>query len=197
MSTQDLTAPGRSARGADAPPVTVRTARPEEFEEIGAFTLRCFTRTGPQAVAILPDRRRLLLGAEHRAAEGDLLVIPDPETGTIIGTASLLDVGSELCRQARGEERELRLLAVDPEHRGRGLAVTLMREAIARLRADGAATLVLDTGPLNTTAHHLYERLGFVRRPGRETTPATLGGFLRVYELDLRENDGGPATPAA
>lgn len=167
---------------------SVRVARPEEYEEVGELTLRCFTRTGPQAVPIRPERRRLLLGAELRAAEGELLVVEDPGTGRIVGTVSLLRAGSALCRQATGDEREVRLLGVDASQRGRGLAAVIMRDAIARVGRDGGRTLVLDTGPLNTTAHRLYERLGFVRHPEREDTPATLGGFLRVYTVDVTQH---------
>lgn len=53
-------------------------------------------------------------------------------------------------------------LAVDPEHRGQGMATALVRHALDRARAMGArrATLLVAAG--NLEARRVYERLGFV-----------------------------------
>jgi hypothetical protein len=44
--------------------------------------------------------------------------------------------------------------------------------------------MVLSTDPLMTTAHRLYERLGFTRLPERDWSPVP-GAELLVYALDL------------
>jgi len=49
--------------------------------------------------------------------------------------------------------------------RGRGVARMLMLEAESIARAEGAASLVLQTGPLQVPAIRLYEDLGYVTIP--------------------------------
>jgi GNAT superfamily N-acetyltransferase len=56
----------------------------------------------------------------------------------------------------------LRLLAVAPAARGRGLARRLTDWCIARARLQGATRLGLHTSEAMTTARNLYERMGFV-----------------------------------
>lgn len=160
--------------------VSVRTARPDEYERVGEVTYLGFGHGEPGATR--PDAARLALlhDAAARAQGGDLLVAVD-ESDRIVGTASLLRADSTLVRQSRDGEAELRLLAVLPEARRRGVGEALMREALARARAWGAPALVLDTGPANERSQRLYVRLGFERRPERETIPASRGGFLVVF----------------
>lgn len=53
-------------------------------------------------------------------------------------------------------------LAVDPAHRGSGVATALLEGAVARARADGARKVSLRVLGHNTAARRLYEQLGFV-----------------------------------
>jgi len=173
--------PGTAAAG---PLVTVRTARSDEFDRVGEVTDLGFGHGEPGAAQPDPERLALLRGAAARAEAGDLLVAVEPE-GRIVGTASLLRSDSALVRQSQGGEAELRLLAVLPGARRRGIGEALMTEAIARARGWGAPALVLDTGPANERSQRLYHRLGFDRLRERETIPASRGGYLAVFRLDL------------
>jgi ribosomal protein S18 acetylase RimI-like enzyme len=51
------------------------------------------------------------------------------------------------------------------EHRGRGISRALMIELEAIAREMGAASLVLQTGPLQVPAIALYESLGYEAIP--------------------------------
>lgn len=171
--------------GADARDgVVVRTATPAEHPEVGELTYRGFGHADDRRPD--PEREALLHDAAARAAAGDLLVAVDEATGQLVGTASLLRPGSALNRQAQGDEAELRLLAVLPHARRRGVGWMLMDQAIERACAWGVPALVLDTGPGNHASQRLYHRLGFERLPERETVPASRGGFLAVFRYDLR-----------
>nr|WP_231637177.1 GNAT family N-acetyltransferase [Microbacterium sp. No. 7] len=172
--------------------LVVRTATPEEHDRVGELTFRGFGHDETSRPD--PAREALLRDAAARAAEGDLLVAADGATGALVGTASLLRPGSRLNRQARDGEAELRLLAVLPHARRSGAGWALMTEAIARARAWGVPALVLDTGPTNHASQRLYDRLGFVRVPERETQPALRGGFLAVFRHDLGAIDAGGAS---
>ena len=170
--------------GTAATGLTVRSARPDEFERVGEVTYLGFGHGEPGARQPDPERLALPRGAAPRAEAGDLLVAVDA-AGVILGTASLLRSGSALVRQSRDGEAELRLLAVLPEARRRGIGEALMVDAIDRARAWGAPALVLDTGPQNERSQRLYHRLGFERLPERETIPASRGGFLVVFRFPL------------
>ena len=58
------------------------------------------------------------------------------------------------------DEEELLLIAVDPEHRGRGVGKALMQQFIARARARGANRLFLEMRECNP-AIGLYRQFGF------------------------------------
>ncbi|OMF89249.1 GNAT family N-acetyltransferase [Paenibacillus sp. FSL R7-0337] len=67
----------------------------------------------------------------------------------------------------------IRLLAVSPAVRARGVARLLIQEAAERAIALGAASLNLHTSDMMASAIRLYERLG----------------FKRAYETDLKNGD--------
>ena len=86
-----------------------------------------------------------------------------------------------------GDERpwpEVRLLAVAPAARGRGVGGALMRECIARTRSRGREVLSLHTTDLMRVAMAMYERMGFVRAPEIDFTPAP-GIVIKGFRLDL------------
>src|SRR5690606_22036723 len=79
---------------------------------------------------------------------------------------------------------EVRLLAVAPAERGRGVGTALVRECARRARRAGATALGLHTSGSMRIAIHLYERLGFVRAPRYDFRPPG-GELVTAYRLDL------------
>ena len=98
----------------------------------------------------------------------------------IVGTVLLYPSGDDSARPWP----EVRLLAVAPAARGRGIGAALMRECIARTRVAGIAALSLHTTDLMRVAMAMYERMGFVRAPELDFTPAP-GIVIKGYRLDL------------
>ena len=78
----------------------------------------------------------------------------------------------------------MRLLAVAPAARGRGVGAALMRECIRRARANGATVLSLHTTDLMRVAKAMYERMGFVRATELDFRPAP-GIVIQGFRLDL------------
>jgi len=68
-------------------------------------------------------------------------------------------------------------VAVDPDHRGRGIARTLFDDLFARTAEDGGRGYTLEVRVSNEEAIRLYERLGFRSR-----------GVRRGYYTDNRED---------
>jgi ribosomal protein S18 acetylase RimI-like enzyme len=179
---EPLETPAETALG---PSFTVRPARPDEYEAVGALTSLGFA-TGPYAhLARSPERVALERDAGARAGDGGLLVAVEDGTGTLLGTATVTRAENPISRQARDGEAELRLVAVDPAARGRGVAQALVQASIDLAAAWGAPALVLDTGPLNHTAQRNYLRAGFERVVARETATETGVGTPQVYRYAL------------
>ncbi|MDX3225061.1 GNAT family N-acetyltransferase [Streptomyces sp. ME19-01-6] len=145
--------------------IRVRTARPHEYGQVADLTVEGFRSRNS---APSPERLALLHDTPGRAATGELLVAVDEPSGTLIKTASLLRPGTVYARLALPGEAELRLLAVLPEHRGRGADGALLAEGIERVRSWDMRALVLDTGRDNVVPQSVYHRLGFVRQYARE-----------------------------
>ncbi len=69
-------------------------------------------------------------------------------------------------------EAEMQLLAVDPAVRGRGVGRDLCVAFENKARLLGYRTAVLSTQPGMSSAHRLYENLGYRRNPARDWTRA-------------------------
>lgn len=70
-----------------------------------------------------------------------------------------------------GSEGWMGPLAVRPDHQGRGLGRTIVREGIRRLEEEGARIIGLETMPRTVDNIGFYSRLGF--RPGHLTLSVT------------------------
>jgi ribosomal protein S18 acetylase RimI-like enzyme len=145
--------------------VHVRVATPEEYERVADLVELGF-RTGPYGhLPVSAERTALVRDSAGRAKAGALLVAVEEDR--LLGTASLLGAGAPGTRLARAGEVELRLIAVHPDARGRGIGDTLVRMSLTAAVGLGADAVVLDTGSLNLPAQRLYERVGFQRQHDR------------------------------
>jgi GNAT superfamily N-acetyltransferase len=79
---------------------------------------------------------------------------------------------------------EVRLLAVVPAARGRGVGVALMHECVRRTRRSGIRMLSLHTTDFMQAAMRMYQRMGFVRAPALDFQPMP-GVTIKGYCLDL------------
>ncbi|MBD7950022.1 GNAT family N-acetyltransferase [Oerskovia rustica] len=207
-----MSAPTTSRPRADSPPDGA--ARPGEHTHRGAgspregagVTVRLVTPAEYEAVADLLDAaygheysisdsyRAVLRDVATRAAEHDVWVAVDDETGALLGTVATPLPGRHISPLALDGELDFRLLGVAPAARGRGIGAVLTRHVLDVARAQGVQRVVMNSGPQMTRAHRLYEALGFRRLPERETRviEGEGGGRLHAYGLDLTP---APAPP--
>ncbi|GHF44678.1 N-acetyltransferase [Kitasatospora xanthocidica] len=158
----------------------IRQALPEDLEDAGRITVEAFvgggfTSPGSNYVELLRD-------AGRRAREAELLVAVDPAEQRVLGCVTFAVGGTEWADIATEREGEIRMLATDTAARGRGVGEALVRASLARSRELGLAGMAFSTRPEMTAAHRVYERVGFLRTPGRDWSPYP-GMDLMVYTL--------------
>jgi ribosomal protein S18 acetylase RimI-like enzyme len=159
---------------------TIRRARPSEYATAGRLTVAAYRASGfTEADSPYADK---LADAESRAREAELWVAVD-ESETVLGTVTMAPPGSPWSQVAGPSELEFRMLAVSEQARGRGIGEALTRAVLDRAAELGLPGVVLSSSPEMTTAHRLYERLGFHRTPAKDWSPVP-GTDLITYRLD-------------
>ena len=95
---------------------------------------------------------------------GQLYVLSDGDeiAACVIANAEKVDGYADAPWQVDSDEvMVLHVLAVHPNHRGKGLARRLVENVIEQERKTGKKALRLDVIENNTTAEKLYQKLGF------------------------------------
>lgn len=158
--------------------VEVRLAEPSEHEYIGDLTARAYREHGV-GEAYLEEVRDVA----RRAAEAVVLVAVTPE-GSVAGAVTYVPGPGSYATFDDDREAGIRMLAVAPDWRRRGVGRALVEACVARARAEGRLRLSLHTMTTMTAAHALYSNLGFRRAPeiDSQVTPEVL---LLGYVLDL------------
>lgn len=177
--------------GEPAAATTVRLAREDELDAVGALTHDVYVGDG--FIDPASPYAAKLRDAASRWRDADLLVAEDA-AGRLVGTVTFAAAGTPWAQVAGPDEAEFRMLAVDPRARGGGVARALMAEVLVRAHASGARAVVLSSGQEMTAAHRLYDTLGFERRPDRDWDPSGHDRLL-VYVREL--SDRRTARPAA
>jgi ribosomal protein S18 acetylase RimI-like enzyme len=163
------------------PTVTVRPARPGEYEAIGKITVAAYERDGQ------------LNGngyAEHLAdvaarAQASEVLVAVADDGELLGSVTFVLPGTPLAELSKAGQAEFRMLAVAPSAWGRGVGALLAQACVDRARELDVSAIVICTRSFATVAQAMYEKLGFVRVPERDWSPGP-GVELLVLQLDLR-----------
>nr|WP_304218353.1 GNAT family N-acetyltransferase [Fredinandcohnia onubensis] len=80
---------------------------------------------------------------------------------------------------------EIRMLAVNPEARGKGVASALIDECINRSKAKKYQYIGLHTGEFMKQAIQLYTKHGFERLPQYDFEPANDGIIVKAFRLTI------------
>jgi ribosomal protein S18 acetylase RimI-like enzyme len=161
----------------------IRRATPDDHEAVGRATVAAYT-------PFLEGHRESeyvngLRDSGPRDRDAELWVAVDDD-GTVLGSVTSCPEGSPWRELAGPGEGEFRALAVDPAAQGRGVGAALVGHVVDRFRSAGARAVVLCSMSTMTSAHRIYERLGFLRAPDLDWSPMP-GVDLIAYRLDLEE----------
>lgn len=166
--------------------ISIRLIRDNEIEAVSAFTTRAYAST----YEIDPSSGYYAeLGrVAERAAQCEVWVAVDADSGELLGTVTTPRPGEHLSAFPQRGDMDFRLLAVAPSARGRGIGRALVQHCADLAVARGATRLVLHTGDDMDEAVALYERLGFERLTDiEENFPFAPGEHyaVRVYGQHL------------
>lgn len=167
--------------------VEVRPARPEEYEETGRVTALAYREFAHSD----SWDRYLELIADVGARADIATVLAAFEDGRVLGSATL-----ELDRRIEDddpalppEQAEIRMLGVDPDRRGRGVARALMDACFAWAATAGKTRMLLHTTQRMKVAQEMYEAMGFERLPDRTYPDGfVLLTYEKAIETETRES---------
>ena len=126
---------------ADAGPVGIRDARAADRAAIREVTLAAYAEYAAGLPQIWQGYRQNILSTLADVGPAEQIVAE--RQGTIVGAVLLYSPGAKAPLETVSPE--IRLLAVPPAERGRGIGAALMQECVRRARASGAAALSLHT----------------------------------------------------
>lgn len=116
-------------------------------------------------------------GVERIVAEGD---------GEILGSVALFSPDIKAYDGLLEEELgypELRMLAISPKARGKGVATLLIKECIKRAKETGFTEMGLHTADFMEDAIKLYGHLGFERLPQFDFEPENDGIIVKAFRI--------------
>lgn len=157
---------------------TIRPIAASEYADVAELTAGTYRREGYGS----PQYEPALRDVASRDATADVFVAD--LDGRVVGAVTVATQGGPWSEQAGPGEAEIRMLVVAPAARGSGTGEALVRACIDRAHAAHCNVVRLSTEPTMSTAHRLYERLGFVRTPERDWEPVP-GIRLLTYALEL------------
>jgi ribosomal protein S18 acetylase RimI-like enzyme len=167
--------------------IEVRPVRPEEMDEAGRVTALAYREfAGPGDTGW---ERYLGEIADVAGRIDRSLVLVAVEDGRVLGSATLEidDRIEDDARPLEADEVSLRMLGVDPDARGRGVARALIAACFDEARSRGKRRMTLHTTERMKAAQAMYESLGFDRLPDRVFPD---GFVLLTYERAIGEGPG-------
>ena len=167
-------------------PFTVRVAGPADRGAIEAVTLAAYLEYAEAIPAHWDSYRQNIVATLAAAPPGTQIVALEGDR--MVGAVLLCPAGTAI--EIGGAAApplafpEVRLLAVAPSARGRGIGEALMKECIERARSASAPALTLHTTDFMEAAMRLYGRLGFARAEDLDFRPVP-GIVVKGFRLDL------------
>ena len=161
--------------------ILIRDASQSDFEDIANISLAAYRE---YAHVLTPENwhkmKQSLSSVKQTAMVADYIVAK--MENKIVGAIAYYPPGKSNPKFFDSSCASLRLLAVEPNYRGKGIGNKLTIAGIQQAEKDSAAAIGLYTSEAMTTAHKLYSRLGFERV---KELPSMLDLRYWLYVLSL------------
>lgn len=164
----------------------IRTIEESEIEIVQAQRIACYS----EYKAVLPAahwqvlKETLTARQEHEAVDFFVAVIDEQIVGSVVLFPPFIQAYD--WTDTTQAYPEIRMLAVDPIARGKGVGRALINHCINVSKEKGAHKIGLHTGVYMQHAQLLYTALGFVRVPERDFEPMDdqiqILGFERILK---------------
>jgi GNAT superfamily N-acetyltransferase len=162
----------------------IRNANESEWSYIRAQRIASYEEHAKKIPEAHWQALKQAITSEADAKPGVELLVAEAD-GEILGSVALFPskIDAYEGNVEELEYPEIRMLAVSPAARGKGVAKALVFECIDRTKAKGYNSIGLHTGEFMETAMRLYESLGFQREPQHDFEPANDGIIVKAYRL--------------
>ncbi|OCA90546.1 acetyltransferase [Bacillus sp. FJAT-27225] len=164
----------------------IRDAKKSELALIRAQRLAAYMEHAGKIQDGHWNELKKAISSEADQQPGVELIVAELE-GKIAGSVAMFPANSDAYEGHLDEleHPEIRVLAVEPDYRGKGVGKALVGECIKRARAKGYRAVGLHTGSFMDDAMKLYEGLGFERQPELDFEPANDGIIVKAYQMKL------------
>jgi ribosomal protein S18 acetylase RimI-like enzyme len=161
--------------------ILCRDATASDYDAIADVSLAAYKEYAQKLEAENWQKMKQSLLAVNEITSSARFLVAEVDQ-SIVGSLAYYPPGSSNPKFFTSQWASLRLLAVAPNHRGRGIGKLLTKEAIARAKQDRAEVLGLYTSEIMTTAQRMYSNLGFKRD---KELPPMLGLRYWLYLLPI------------
>jgi ribosomal protein S18 acetylase RimI-like enzyme len=165
----------------------IRDAREEEIHQIREQRVRAYEEHSKNIPEKHWNALKQALLSERDAHPGVERIVAELN-GVIVGSVVLFPAHTNAYGRTVFELQypEIRMLAVSPEARGKGIAAALVLECIRRAKISGFQSIGLHTADYMESAVKLYQRMGFQRQPEFDFEPANDGIIVKGYQLTFK-----------
>jgi ribosomal protein S18 acetylase RimI-like enzyme len=142
---------------------TIRQATSQDFSSINRICVEAY-REFEAAVGTVywQQMRDALSHASDLSTVGELILAENP--AGLMGVVLYVPPGKSDGTSIPAELAKIRMLAVSPGSRGKGIGRMLTQECINRALRDGAEAIGLTTSEMMRVAQPMYERMGFKKQ---------------------------------
>lgn len=179
--------------------MVIREATPADYPRIAEVTLAAYRAldrwVGDDYATTMAD-----VAARAAPGSGATLLVAEDGTGRVVGAVTLVLEAGPYFEWEFGIDGDcgFRMLAVDPAAQGGGIGPALVSECLRRAADAGKKRMVLGSTEWMTTAHRMYERFGFRRRPDLDQMWGDIRGLCFMLDLPepkTDEHDGEHSSP--
>jgi len=157
----------------------IRDYRPSDQEALSQLALKAFEQYRDRYQP-WEEFSAKIAGWTNLAETAQLIL--GEEDGTPLGAVALVPPNSTPNSHFPPDWAAIRMLVVDPVHRGRGIGKRLTEECLQRARALNCTTIGLHTSPIMEVALAMYLKMGFIKE--KDIAPIHQVAY-GVYRLKL------------
>ena len=163
----------------------VRPVREDEYAAVGDLTVAAY-RAIPGAPSVAVD------GYEHELrdvrgrvdAGAEVMVAVSTEGALAGGVTYVGEPSNKYAEFNDADAAGFRMLAVAPDQQNSGAGSALTKWCVDRATATGRKRIIIHSTQWMTTAHRIYERLGFERAEHLDWSPVP-GFLLMAFVLEV------------